>query len=31
VATYRTRIMEKTGLKTSVDIARYALKQGLVD
>ena len=31
VATYRTRITEKTGLATNVDIARYALKQGLVE
>jgi DNA-binding NarL/FixJ family response regulator len=31
VATYRTRISEKTGLKTNVEIARYALKQGLVE
>jgi two-component system, NarL family, invasion response regulator UvrY len=31
VATYRARISEKTSLKTSVDIARYALKYGLVD
>jgi DNA-binding NarL/FixJ family response regulator len=31
VATYRTRISEKAGLKTSVEIARYALKQGLVE
>jgi DNA-binding NarL/FixJ family response regulator len=31
VATYRTRIAEKVGLKTNVEIARYALKQGLVD
>jgi DNA-binding NarL/FixJ family response regulator len=31
VATYRTRIAEKTGLKSSVEIARYALKQHLVD
>lgn len=31
VATYRARIAEKTGLKTNVEIARYALKQGLVD
>jgi len=31
VATYRTRISEKTGLKANVEIARYALKQGLVD
>ena len=31
VAAYRARISAKTGLKTSVEIARYALKQGLVD
>ena len=31
VATYRTRISEKTGLKTNVEIARYALKHGLVE
>jgi DNA-binding NarL/FixJ family response regulator len=31
VATYRTRIAEKAGLKTNVEIARYALKQGLVE
>jgi DNA-binding NarL/FixJ family response regulator len=31
VATYRTRIAEKAGLRTNVQIARYALKQGLVD
>ena len=31
VATYRARITEKTGLKTNVEIARYALKNGLVD
>lgn len=31
VATYRARISEKTGLKTSVEIARYALKHGLVE
>jgi DNA-binding NarL/FixJ family response regulator len=31
VMTYRTRIWEKTGLKTSVDIARYALKNGIVE
>jgi DNA-binding NarL/FixJ family response regulator len=31
VATYRARIAEKAGLKTNVEIARYALKQGLVD
>ena len=31
VATYRTRISQKTGLASNVDIARYALKQGLVE
>jgi two-component system invasion response regulator UvrY len=31
VATYRTRIGQKTGLKTNVEIARYALKKGLVE
>lgn len=31
VATYLGRIREKTGLSTHVDIARYALKKGLVD
>jgi DNA-binding NarL/FixJ family response regulator len=31
VATYRTRISDKTGLKTNVEIARYALKHGLVE
>ncbi len=31
VATYRTRITEKTGLRTGVEIARYALKHRLVE
>jgi DNA-binding NarL/FixJ family response regulator len=31
VATYLARIREKTGLISHVDIARYALKNGLVD
>lgn len=31
VATYRTRITDKTGLGSNVEIARYALKKGLVD
>lgn len=31
VATYLARIREKTGLVSHVDIARYALKNGLVD
>lgn len=31
VATYLSRIREKTGLRSLVEIARYALKTGLVD
>jgi DNA-binding NarL/FixJ family response regulator len=31
VATYRSRLAEKTGLRTNVEIARYALRQGLVE
>ena len=31
VAAYRARISAKTGLKTNVEIARYALKRGLVE
>ena len=31
VATYRARIAQKTGLKTNVEITRYALKRRLVD
>ena len=31
IATYRTRLGEKTGLRSNVEIARYALKQGLVE
>jgi two-component system, NarL family, invasion response regulator UvrY len=31
VATYRLRIAQKTGLKTNVEIARYALKRRLVE
>lgn len=31
VATYRTRIAQKTRLKTNVEIARYALKRRLVE
>jgi two-component system invasion response regulator UvrY len=30
VSTYRTRILEKLGLTSNVDIARFALKSGLV-
>lgn len=31
VSTYRSRILEKTGLKTSVEITRYALKHKVVE
>lgn len=31
IGTYRARIADKAGLSTSVEIARYALKNGLVD
>jgi DNA-binding NarL/FixJ family response regulator len=31
VATYRTRLMDKTGLRSSVEITRYALQNRLVD
>lgn len=31
VATYRSRLAEKAGLRTNVEIARYALRQGLVE
>lgn len=31
VATYLERIREKTGLRTPVEIARYAMREGLVD
>lgn len=31
VATYRARVSEKLGLGTNVELARYALKHGLVD
>lgn len=31
IATYRSRISEKLGLSTNVELARYALKHGLVD
>jgi DNA-binding NarL/FixJ family response regulator len=30
VSTYRTRILEKLGLGSNVDIARFAMKEGLV-
>ena len=31
ISTYRTRIMEKTSLKTNADIIRYAMHEKLVD
>lgn len=31
ISTYRTRILEKMGLRNNVELARYALKHGLVD
>lgn len=31
VSTYRTRILEKTGMKTTADLIRYALQSQLVD
>ena len=31
VATYRSRIAEKMGLSTNVDLTRYAMQHGLVD
>lgn len=31
ISTYRTRIMEKTGMKTNAELTRYALEMGLVD
>jgi DNA-binding NarL/FixJ family response regulator len=31
IATYRARVSEKLGVSTNVELARYALKNGLVD
>jgi DNA-binding NarL/FixJ family response regulator len=31
VSTYRTRILEKTGMKTTAELIRYALQSHLVD
>lgn len=31
ISTYRTRILEKTGLKTNADIMRYAVQHGIQD
>jgi DNA-binding NarL/FixJ family response regulator len=31
ISTYRTRILEKTNLKSNADLVRYAIQHGLVD
>ena len=31
ISTYRTRILEKTGLKNNSQIMRYAVNNGLID
>ena len=31
IATYRTRVSDKLGVSTNVELARYALQNGLVD
>ena len=31
IATYRTRVSDKLGVSTNVDLARYALQNGLVE
>lgn len=31
VSTYRTRILEKMAMKNNIELARYAVKQGLID
>jgi two-component system invasion response regulator UvrY len=31
VSTYRTRVMEKMGLESNIDLTYYALKNGLID
>jgi DNA-binding NarL/FixJ family response regulator len=31
VSTYRSRILEKMGLRTNADLTSYALKNGLID
>jgi two-component system invasion response regulator UvrY len=31
ISTYRTRILEKCGLKNTAELTRYAIKEGLVD
>lgn len=31
VSVYRARVLEKLGLRTNVDVARYAISRGLVD
>ncbi|MEP6934112.1 MAG: LuxR C-terminal-related transcriptional regulator [Nitrospirota bacterium] len=31
ISTYRTRILDKVGMKTNAELARYAIQQGLVE
>jgi len=31
ISTYRTRILEKMGMKTNAELTHYAIKNGLVD
>ena len=31
VSTYRTRILEKMGMKTNADLTYYAIKNGLIE
>jgi DNA-binding NarL/FixJ family response regulator len=31
ISTYRTRILDKMGMKTNAELARYAIQQGLVE
>jgi two-component system, NarL family, invasion response regulator UvrY len=31
ISTYRARILEKTGMKTSAELTRYAIENGLID
>jgi len=31
VSTYRARILEKLNMKNNAEVARYAIKEGLVD
>ena len=31
VSTYRTRVLEKMGMKSNADLTYYAIKNGLID